>query len=94
MELYSKEELPWLGHLLRPDEKSRKACWTDIFKSDFQYLNINDNIKLLQHLNVLGGDSKLWKTLTQALVVEYNSHVEEELFEITHLELMLFLRRN
>ena len=46
----------------------KKPCWTDTIKSDFQYLNINDETKLLQHLNVLSGDRN----------VKYISHVEEE----------------
>ena len=43
----------------------RKTCWIDIIKKDFQHLNMNDETKFLQHLNVLSGDRKLWKTLTQ-----------------------------
>ena len=43
----------------------RKTYWIDIIKSGFQYLNINDETKLPQHLNVLSGDKKLSMTLTQ-----------------------------
>ena len=47
----------------------RKTCCIDIIKSNFKYLNINDETKLLQHLNVLSGDRKLWKTLTQHMML-------------------------
>ena len=47
----------------------RKTCWTDIIKSDFQYLNIYDETKLPQHLNVLIGGRKLWKTLTPHMML-------------------------
>ena len=47
----------------------RKTCWTDIIKSDFQYLNINDMTKFLQHLNFLSGDRKLWTTLNQHMML-------------------------
>ena len=58
-------------YLLKVKKKCgrRKTCLIDIIKSDFQYLNITDETKLLQHLNVLSGDRKLWKTLTQYLLL-------------------------
>ena len=47
----------------------RKTYWIDIIKSGFQYLNINDETKLPQHLNVLSGDKKLSMTLTQHMTL-------------------------
>lgn len=47
------ERLLWLGHLLRLDEK------TPAKKALAEYLNINDETKLQQHLNVLSGNRKL-----------------------------------
>ena len=47
----------------------RKTCWMDIVKSDFQYLDINDETKLQQYINVLTGDRKLWNTLTQHMML-------------------------
>ena len=61
-----------LAEYLRKVKKkcgTRKTCWIDIIKSDFQYLNINDETKLLQHLNVVSGERKLWKTLTQHMML-------------------------
>ena len=55
--LVNGRRLLWLGHLLRLDEK------TPAKKALAEYLNINDETKLQQHLNVLSGNRKLWKTL-------------------------------
>ena len=61
-----------LAEYLRKVKKKcgrRKTCCIDIIKSNFKYLNINDEKKLLQHLDVLSGDRKLWKTLTQHMML-------------------------
>lgn len=51
--LVNGRRLLWLGHLLRLDEK------TPAKKALAEYLNINDETKLQQHLNVLSGNRNL-----------------------------------
>ena len=57
----------YLGKVKRCAEEENLLDWHN--QSDFQYLNVNDETKLLQHLNVLSGDKKLWKTLTQHMML-------------------------
>ena len=47
----------------------RKTFWVDKIKKDFQHLNINDEVKLLQPLNILSGDRNISKTLNQHTIL-------------------------
>ena len=68
-ETLEKKALAEHLHKVKKKCGRRKTCWIDIIKGDFQYLNINDKTKLLQHIKFLSGDRELWKTLTQHMML-------------------------
>ena len=68
-ETLEKKALAEYLHKVKKKCGKRKTCWIDIIKGDFQYLNIHDKTKLLQHLKFLSRDRKLWKTLTQHMML-------------------------